>query len=151
MKKQVQYLIPAAVVVNSEEKILMVKKSTARTALCVNRWEIPGGTLKFGEKFKDGLKRKIKEYIGVDIEVGEIIPYVHSNVTTGILEGKKVEMQFYIVGAKCRLVNEQQQFHLKKGKIKEAKWFSQKELLEFPKDEIVPGDLEITKFLKDLQ
>lgn len=139
------YLIPAALIVNSGKEILLIKKSSAKTALCVDRWEIPGGTLKFGEKFKDGAKRKVKQYLGLDIEVGDIIPYVHSNITTGRLNGEEVEMQFYVEGVRCTLVDEKQELQLQEGRIKDARWFSKDEYLRLAEDGRVPGDLEIIR------
>lgn len=36
-------------------------------------WEFPGGTVEFGEKLADALRREIREEYGVEIEVGELL------------------------------------------------------------------------------
>lgn len=143
LKKQVQYLIPAALIVNLNGEVLLIRKSSARTELCVGRWEIPGGTLKFGEEFEDGAVRKVKEYTGLDVRAKRTIPYVHSNVTTGTLDGEEVDMQFYVQGVECEQIDADQELQLQEGRIKDAKWFSRDEYMAVPEDERVPGDLEI--------
>lgn len=37
------------------------------------KWEIPGGSVEFGETFSEALIREIREEIGVVVEVGELL------------------------------------------------------------------------------
>lgn len=37
------------------------------------KWEIPGGAVEFGETLKQALQREIREEIGIEIEVGELL------------------------------------------------------------------------------
>lgn len=143
MREQIQYLIPAALIVNSEGKVFFTKKSSARAEICVDRWEIPGGTVRFGEDPLEGLRRKIEEYIGAKVEVEKMIPHIYSYVTSGTLEEKEVDMQFLVLGFKCSLEDPEQEFHLQEGKIEDVKWFSQDEYLALPENDKAPGDLEI--------
>jgi len=39
-------------------------------------WEFPGGSVEFGERLKDALRREIAEEYGVRIEVGELLDVV---------------------------------------------------------------------------
>lgn len=61
--EQVQYLIPAALIIDPDKKILFVKKSTARTQICIDKWEIPGGTINFGENFLDGQQVEMQFHV----------------------------------------------------------------------------------------
>jgi mutator protein MutT len=36
-------------------------------------WEFPGGSVKYGERMADAIRREIREEYGVDIEVGELV------------------------------------------------------------------------------
>ena len=39
-------------------------------------WEFPGGSLEFGERLADALKREMREEYGIEIEVGELLDVV---------------------------------------------------------------------------
>ena len=36
-------------------------------------WEFPGGSVNYGERLADAIRREIREEYGVDIEVGELV------------------------------------------------------------------------------
>lgn len=77
-------------------------------------WEFPGGKVKRGEKNKDALKREIKEELGVEIEVQNLL-----------FKCKVKEFVFYFYFAK-----------LKGGEIslkehKNYKWISFEEINKF--------------------
>jgi len=40
------------------------------------RWEFPGGSVEFGERLADALRREIREEYGVEIEVGDLLDVV---------------------------------------------------------------------------
>lgn len=144
--EQIQYLIPAAVITNSEYQILFLKKKTARTNICIDKWELPGGTIQFGENFYDALKRKVKDYLGIDVDPQEIIPYVHSYVTDGKIDDQPVQMQFHVIGVLCQIVGESE-IELNQERISEFTWMNKEDFFNLPEDERVPGDAEILKAL----
>lgn len=39
-------------------------------------WEFPGGSVEFGERLEDALKREIREEYGIEIEIGPLIDIV---------------------------------------------------------------------------
>lgn len=61
-----------ALVFNDEGKLLLTKRGK-KAKNERGKWEIPGGALEFGETFKEGLQREIKEELDITIEVGEIL------------------------------------------------------------------------------
>lgn len=61
-----------AAIFNDEGKMLI----TLRGKEAKNergKWEIPGGGVEFGERFENAIKREIKEELGVEIEVVELL------------------------------------------------------------------------------
>ncbi len=61
-----------ALIFNDEGKILLALRSQqAKNER--GTWEIPGGAVAFGETLHEGLKREMREELGVEIAVGEMI------------------------------------------------------------------------------
>lgn len=111
MRKGIDYIGVGvgAAIFNDEGKILLsLRGKEAKNEK--GKWEIPGGSVEFGETFKKALKREIKEEIGVEIEIikllyicDHIIPEEHQHwvsptfvckITKGtpkVLEPKKCE------------------------------------------------------------
>ena len=57
-----------AIIKNNDGKFLVIFKSDTEE-ISPNKIDIPGGRLKFGEKLEEGLKREIKEELGITIEI----------------------------------------------------------------------------------
>jgi nucleoside triphosphatase len=57
-----------AIILNKEGKMLLVKSSK-----WFDKFVIPGGHIELGERMVDAVKREIKEEIGLDIEVIEML------------------------------------------------------------------------------
>lgn len=57
-----------AIIKNKDNKFLVIFKSDIEE-ISPNEIDLPGGRLKFGESFEDGLKREIMEELGITIEV----------------------------------------------------------------------------------
>ena len=53
-----------------EGRVLLVKGSRGLTE---DRWTLPGGFLRFGESPRDGVLREVREEVGVDASVEELI------------------------------------------------------------------------------
>ena len=49
-----------------EAKLLLLRKNDGKT---VSHWEFPGGGLRRGENFLDGLYREVKEETGLSVHV----------------------------------------------------------------------------------
>jgi 8-oxo-dGTP diphosphatase len=61
-----------ALIFNQDGKLLLTKRGPqAKNER--GKWEIPGGSLEFGETLEQGLKREIREELGIEIQVGEML------------------------------------------------------------------------------
>ena len=61
-------------ILNDKKQILLMK----RNSNCRNKvgyWGVPGGSINLFEKVEDGLKREIKEEVGIDIEIITLISF----------------------------------------------------------------------------
>lgn len=88
-------------------------------------WELPGGRLNEGEDPKVGLTREIKEELGVDCVVGEVIYLTQFYQTS---EGRNALMIAYLamIPAEVELI-------FADGEICEARWITKEDMgaLEF--------------------
>ena len=56
-------------------------------------WEMPGGSLNFGEDLQDGIKREVKEETGLDVKVIKPVAY-ESAVMGSVLRKHKIRISF---------------------------------------------------------
>ena len=89
-------------------------------------WEFPGGSVEFGERLADALRREIREEYGVEIAVGELLDVV-DHILPG--EGQHWVSPTYL----CRIVSGTPAIR-EPGKCSEIGWFAPAE---------VPGELTV--------
>jgi len=65
----------AAAVIERDGRYLITQRRT--TAVLPLLWEFPGGRVEAGETDADALKREVLHRLGVEVEPGELISYVH--------------------------------------------------------------------------
>lgn len=109
-----------AIIYNKKGEVLLTKRSIPP----IGKIDIPGGFLENGEDPINGLKREVREEIGVDISIGEI---------TGIYIDKyenKQDCYTLNIYYACRIVSG---IPKAKDEITEVKWYQ--------KDEIKKKDL----------
>ncbi len=63
-------LVAAGVVIERSRVLLTQRKAGAHLA---GMWELPGGKVEPGEDPRDALARELREELGVDVAVGEIL------------------------------------------------------------------------------
>jgi ADP-ribose pyrophosphatase YjhB (NUDIX family) len=139
MKEKVQYVVPCALIKRGN-KVLLTYKVKSSNPLTVNIWEIPGGRAPFGISFEQGLKEKIKEYLGVNIEITRIYPKIFSNV----VEDEKCIKHYFVICAECKIIKGK--IRLNKEKLAQYKWFTFEECKKLHQQgKLAPGDFEFIK------
>lgn len=102
MDNIIQKVATRAVIINHEGKVLIIKESEKyKDGTQIGRWDLPGGKVNIMEDWQDGLKREVREEVGLEIEIGKPLyvgewrPTVHNT-------------QFQIIGVflKCTPKNE---------------------------------------------
>ncbi len=68
-------LLVTCAVIRKDEKILIAKRKKD-TLLEPGRWEFPGGKVEHGEHPEQAIKREIKEELGIDIKVRQLLDIV---------------------------------------------------------------------------
>ncbi|MBI3485675.1 NUDIX domain-containing protein [Candidatus Daviesbacteria bacterium] len=144
MKKGVDYIgvgVGAAIIKNG--KILITKRGK-KSKNEIGKWEIPGGSVEFGETFREALIREVKEALDIKIEVVELL---------GICD-------HIILGEKQHWVSPTYLCKIKKGKPKikepekceEIGWFSLEEASKLPLSIVTLFDIKALqkKFPKGL-
>lgn len=122
-----------ALIFNEEGKFLMgLRGEKAKNER--GKWEIPGGTVEWGETFEEALKREIKEEIGVEIEILELL-----TVCSHILrdEGQHWVSPTYI----CKIIAGRPQIQ-EPGKCDELWWFDMEEAERVPLSIVTTEDLK---------
>ena len=65
-----------AVILDDNDKILLVKHKKERGGYWQGKWICPGGALELGEEIKEGIKREVREETNLEIElVRPLIPF----------------------------------------------------------------------------
>ncbi len=72
MKKRRIHVVPCVVVFDGQGEVLLLKRS--RKKRYGGKWEIPGGSLKFGETPREAASRELEEETGFKIRPVDLIP-----------------------------------------------------------------------------
>jgi 8-oxo-dGTP diphosphatase len=63
-------IVAAGIVIENGRVLLAQRKPDAHLA---GAWELPGGKVEEGEDPRDALRRELREELGIDVRVGEIV------------------------------------------------------------------------------
>ncbi len=66
------HVVPCVVVFDDSFRVLLLRRSKNKRFR--DRWEIPGGSLRFGETPRRGAARELREETGFDVHPRELIP-----------------------------------------------------------------------------
>ena len=117
MKRGIDYIGVGvgAIIVNERGELFLAR----RGPLAKNErglWEFPGGSVEFGERLADALRREIREEYGMEIAVGELLDVVDHILPD---EGQHWVSPTYI----CRPVSGEPRI-MEPGKCTEIGWFA---------------------------
>ena len=106
-------------ILNENNEALLMKRG-AGASNETDYWTQPGGTIEFGEKALDGLKREIKEELDVEVEIWGYLPHVDH-----IIEKEEQHWVAIIYLAKIKSGTPK---IMESEKCSELKWFDIKKL-----------------------
>lgn len=103
-----------AVIVRGDGQVLVMRDSRGGNEAL---WELPGGRLNEDEDCAEGLAREIKEELGIDVLVGNVV-YVTQFFQYS--ENRNALMIAYV----ATLVDETAELVLEEGEVAEVQWVS---------------------------
>lgn len=78
--------------INGVKKVFLPKRADTKKFL-PGKYEIPGGHIDYGEAIETGLKREIKEELGIEIELGD--PFAVFTYTNEIKGSHSIEVVYF--------------------------------------------------------
>lgn len=125
-----------ALIFNEEGKLLLsLRGPKAKNE--VGKWEIPGGSIEFGETLEQGLKREVKEELGVEIEIVEMLQVCDHIIPD---EHQHWVSPTYI----CKLVSGTPQI-MEPEKCEKLGWFDLNETDNLPLSMVTKKDIEVLR------
>ena len=121
-----------ALIKRGEEFLMVLCSDNGKAA---GLWDMPGGRLNEGESPLEGLQREVREEIGAEIVIGNVLG-------TGVLTNMSNKRSFVVIHAATLLFPETD-FVLQSKEVARAEWFSKEAVLDLPI--IYPVYFEILK------
>ena len=124
-------LVAVGALIKNKNRILLIQRKYEPGK---EKWSIPGGLVKIGEKMEEAIIREVKEEVGIEIKIGKIITVIDSIIKD---ENGNNKFHYTIIdfeaksNDKCIKIN---------SELIDAKWFDSNEIL----------DIELVKSVKSL-
>lgn len=122
-------------VIKNKKKFLLTKRRSPKKEW--NKWQFPGGGLKFGEKLEAGLKREIMEEVGIKVKVKKILPIIE-------IIRKKDNFHGIFFVFLCQMIDNKNKIKLN-FEASEYGWFTKEEIFKL---ETLLGTKEIVKIME---
>ena len=114
-------------IINDKKEILLQKRS-ANKRFNPNKWGLCAGHVDAYETLEEAALREIKEEVGLDVSIEELIPYGEKEVT--IKDSNSHITYFYYV--KCN--KKEDEFIIQEEELSEVKWFNIDEIIMMIKE-----------------
>lgn len=124
-----QPLIVTAAIIRNGDFVLITRRPAGK--LHAGMWEFPGGKLDGDESPRDGLRREIREELGIDVAVGAILEAVYHRYAWGPV---------LILAFEFRSLSGE----IRNNQVAEHRWVTPRDILAFP---ILPADYPIVEKL----
>ena len=118
-----------AIILNEKGEMLIIQESAKDPSRShVGKWDVPGGRLDFGEDPLEGLKREVREEVGLEIEIEK--PLDISYWTP-----KKNEEEWFIVALFMKCKSFSSEVKISNFEHEDFKWIKKEEIDRF---DIIP-------------
>lgn len=114
-------------IINDKQEILLQKRS-ANKRFNPNKWGLCAGHVDAYETLEEAALREIKEEVGLDVSIEELIPYGEKEVT--IKDSNSHITYFYYV--KCN--KKEDEFIIQEEELSKVKWFNIDEIIMMIKE-----------------
>ena len=138
IRKSHHIVVAVAVITDKQNRVLTCLRNDPHNQKFHLCWEFPGGTIRRGETIESGLVREVKEELGCDIKILEVIPHVRLSQ----IDGDRKNLSIFVLS--YHAVITAGEIICDGREVLEYRWVTEKELPELP---TLPGMSEIVKTL----
>lgn len=114
-------------VVNGEEKVFLPKRADTKKFL-PGKYELPGGHIEYGENIELGLRREIKEELGVEVNLGD--PFAVFTYTNEIKCSHSIEVVYF-----AKLMSDPEVIIINADDHSSFGWFNEDEAIKLNSNE----------------
>lgn len=120
---QKQLIVTCAIIKKNNQFLITQRLENKHNG---NRWEFPGGTVKFGENPKDCLIREIKEELDIDLKINRLLDIASYTYD---------KRQIILIAYESEII----QGEIKKKDIKDFAWIKKEDINKYDLTEIDKG------------
>ncbi|MFA7244810.1 MAG: RdgB/HAM1 family non-canonical purine NTP pyrophosphatase [Candidatus Magasanikbacteria bacterium] len=139
-------VVPVGIIIK-EGKVLISKRNDPHNPRFHGKWELPGGSMEYGEKLEENVKREILEETGCEVEIVKQL----NKIQVVASAGRDFSYQVYLIPFVCKFISHAQEVNdteVMETKFVEVDELSDYDFIEKNKEflmQIVPDVKEIIK------